>query len=222
MRNAAYLFLDVGAIATAVGIGLWRSQNWIASWRKTLLAIGISMAPFVAWDVCATAAGHWSFNPAFTLGATVALLPIEELLFFIVIPLVTLCVWELCAPMTGKSRVFTAIQWTIVAAAAILAAANLTHVYSLLAAASACLVAIGWLWRPYGAARWGAFVAIMFVLFLAANTVLTALPIVQYNPAQYSGVRIGTIPVEDFFYNFALVGACVLAYGHISRRIRPN
>jgi lycopene cyclase domain-containing protein len=34
------------------------------------------------------------------------------------------------------------------------------------------------------------------------NGVLTSKPVLIYNDLQNMGIRIGTIPLEDFFYNF--------------------
>lgn len=49
---------------------------------------------FAAWDVAATRAGHWSFDPAQTLPVRVLGLPLEELAFFVVIPLAGLLTYE--------------------------------------------------------------------------------------------------------------------------------
>jgi lycopene cyclase domain-containing protein len=38
------------------------------------------------WDVLAIRAGHWSYDPRQTTGLHVGNVPIEELLFFVVIP----------------------------------------------------------------------------------------------------------------------------------------
>ncbi|HET7304303.1 MAG TPA: lycopene cyclase domain-containing protein [Segeticoccus sp.] len=55
-------------------------------WRL-LGAIAAAAAPFVAWDLWATATGHWWFDPAQTLPARLLGVPVEELAFFVVIPL---------------------------------------------------------------------------------------------------------------------------------------
>jgi lycopene cyclase domain-containing protein len=48
----------------------------------------------------------------------------------------------------------------------------------------------------------------MFVV----NGFLTAKPVVYYHPDSFSGIRMGTIPVEDFFYNAAMLILCMLFY----------
>lgn len=42
---------------------------------------------FIAWDVLAIASEVWTYNPRYLIGLNIGVLPIEELLFFIVIPL---------------------------------------------------------------------------------------------------------------------------------------
>ncbi|MCB2203656.1 lycopene cyclase domain-containing protein [bacterium] len=67
----------------------------LAKHRGSALAATLIVAvPFVVWDVFATAAGHWSFSSRFTTGLTLVNLPIEEVLFFIVVPLASILVWD--------------------------------------------------------------------------------------------------------------------------------
>lgn len=56
--------------------------------RRAAFAILPVAAVFVVWDVVAIAAGIWTYNPKYVTGVELPLdLPLEELLFFIVIPL---------------------------------------------------------------------------------------------------------------------------------------
>jgi len=47
---------------------------------------------------------------------------------------------------------------------------------------------------------------------LIVNGILTSLPVVIYNAHENIGIRIGTIPLEDFFYFFGLLLMNVLIY----------
>ena len=62
--------------------------------RHAFTATLIVAPPFVLWDVLVTAAGHWRFSPEYTMGIDIFNLPIEEVLFFLVVPLVSILVWE--------------------------------------------------------------------------------------------------------------------------------
>ncbi len=62
--------------------------------RKAILAIAPVFVIFVFWDVLATELGHWEFGLDKMLGIVILNQPIEELAFFIVIPLFHIVVWE--------------------------------------------------------------------------------------------------------------------------------
>lgn len=47
--------------------------------------------------------------------------------------------------------------------------------------------------------------AIMFFFEIPTNGYLTWRPIVLYNPEMFLNIRLGTIPVEDFFYGYGLI-----------------
>jgi lycopene cyclase domain-containing protein len=57
----------------------------------TVLAAG---TPFLVWDLFATEAGHWRFDADQTLPWRLAGLPLEEIGFFVVIPLVAVLTYE--------------------------------------------------------------------------------------------------------------------------------
>ena len=62
--------------------------------RRLVLTIVAAGSPFVLWDLYATHAGHWRFDEAQTLPWRVAGLPLEEIGFFVVIPLATVLTYE--------------------------------------------------------------------------------------------------------------------------------
>ncbi len=62
--------------------------------RRLALTLGAVAAPFLTWDVLATRAGHWRFDPAQVLPVRVLGLPLEEVAFFVVVPLAGLLTYE--------------------------------------------------------------------------------------------------------------------------------
>jgi lycopene cyclase domain-containing protein len=64
------------------------------NWRALLRSIGITLLIFGAWDVLATALGHWSFVPGGIWPIRIINLPAEEVMFFIVIPFCCIFTWE--------------------------------------------------------------------------------------------------------------------------------
>lgn len=73
--------------------------------RRTLTAILPVAAVFVVWDVLAIAGDVWTYNPRYVTGWTVfGIIPIEELLFFLVIPLCGLLTFSAVEAVLGWLR----------------------------------------------------------------------------------------------------------------------
>ena len=62
--------------------------------RRLLLTIALAGTPFLLWDLYATHSGHWWFDADQTLPWRVAGVPLEEVAFFVVIPLVAVLTLE--------------------------------------------------------------------------------------------------------------------------------
>jgi lycopene cyclase domain-containing protein len=66
-----------------------------ARWRRLLLALAPAVVLFVAWDLYAIASAHWTFDPDRTTGVLLpGDLPLDELLFFVVIPVASILTLE--------------------------------------------------------------------------------------------------------------------------------
>lgn len=61
---------------------------------RLLITIVAAGSPFLLWDLWATRAGHWWFDAAQTLPWRLAQLPLEEIAFFVVIPVVSVLTYE--------------------------------------------------------------------------------------------------------------------------------
>ncbi|MGX1811959.1 lycopene cyclase domain-containing protein [Nocardia sp. NPDC055321] len=87
MEHWHYLLILVGCLVVTaplefLGPGVYRRP------RLLLGALWPAAALFVVWDLIAIAAGVWDFDPRFTLGVLLpGSMPLEELLFFLVVPL---------------------------------------------------------------------------------------------------------------------------------------
>src|SRR3954454_20943360 len=71
---------------------------------RLLLTIVAAGSPFLVWDLYATRAGHWRFDPAQTLTWRVLGLPVEEIAFFVVIPFVSVLTYESVKAMRRTQR----------------------------------------------------------------------------------------------------------------------
>ena len=95
MRHYTY----VGVLAACLLGVLWLEPvlhiNVFRRWRRLLVTVAVVVIAFGGWDIAAIHAGHWSYDPAQLLGIRLpGRLPLEELLFFVVVPLCTICGFE--------------------------------------------------------------------------------------------------------------------------------
>jgi lycopene cyclase domain-containing protein len=76
--------------------------------RKLLKTLAFVIPPFVLWDWYAITRNHWNFDPAQTTGINGPFgVPLEEYLFFVIIPVAALLTYEgVCAVL----RYFSALR----------------------------------------------------------------------------------------------------------------
>jgi lycopene cyclase domain-containing protein len=78
-----------GWLEVVLGVRVWRSP------RRLLLTLLPVIAVFYVWDWYAVSQGHWSFDPRRILGVHLpGRIPLEELLFFIVVPVASVLTLE--------------------------------------------------------------------------------------------------------------------------------
>lgn len=94
----AFIVAGTGWLPWATGALVWRK------WRRLLLALLLPWTLFAIWDVYAVRSGHWSFDSTKVLDFRIfGVLPVEELLFFIVIPVASILTLEAVRAMRGWS-----------------------------------------------------------------------------------------------------------------------
>ena len=84
--KAAYLLVLAGCLIGTAPLEVLLHTRVYAQWRRLLLTLLPVAVVFTAWDVLAIRAGHWSYDRRQTSGLHVGNVPVEELLFFLVIP----------------------------------------------------------------------------------------------------------------------------------------
>ena len=81
------------------------SDNGMWSGRGTAAVIGVILLVFGLWDVIAILRGHWTYDPQYMIGWDLfGILPLEEALFFIAIPLCALLTYEAVGTCLGWIR----------------------------------------------------------------------------------------------------------------------
>ena len=104
--HATYLLILLGCLLGTLPLELFLGVRVYAQWRRLIVALLPAVLVFGAWDIAAIAAGWWRYDGRYLVGVTLpGRLPLEELLFFVVIPL--------CAVLTLEAVRARKPHWTI-------------------------------------------------------------------------------------------------------------
>ena len=167
---------------------------------------------FIVWDIYFTKIGVWGFDKTHHSSIMLSNLPLEEVLFFFVIPFV--CVFTYFVLSEKKvlnfniSTTFLKLICVILIALAFLFFKNAYTISVLILTILILLYIINY--RPDWVGYFFSMYLIIHVFpFLLVNGVLTGyitdFPPVWYDSNNIIGVRLATIPVEDFLYSFILL-----------------
>jgi lycopene cyclase domain-containing protein len=95
MRHLSYLAVLAGCLLGTAPLERFLGTRVYARPRRLALTLLPVVAVFVAWDVYAIGAGHWSFDPRSVTGIRLpGRLPLDELLFFLVVPICAILTLE--------------------------------------------------------------------------------------------------------------------------------
>lgn len=87
MDRWQYLLVLAACLAITAPLEWFGTGVYRQAWRAAVAVLPVA-AVFIMWDVVAIAAHVWTYDPRFVTGVELpGRIPIEELLFFIVIPL---------------------------------------------------------------------------------------------------------------------------------------
>lgn len=212
-----YLFLDILILAIPLALSFEKRIRYYQKFPSLARAIVSVGAVFVAWDVLAVHYGDWRFNDRFIVGIKFFGLPIEEILFFIVVPYSCLFIYEVVnyfwaereVPIAPKAVITVSVLVFIVGW---LLAGKVYTCAALSAFSLTLLVVVAVQPGLFRSINYWRFLLISGIPFLIFNGILTAMPVVIYNEAAITGARFFTIPYEDFFYSFVLLTLNLLIY----------
>ena len=101
MSHLTYLGLLVGCLAVTAPLELVLGVRVYARWRRLLLALVPELVVFGAWEIYAVSHHHWAYDPGQVLPPRVAGMPLEELAFFLVVPVCAVLAYEAVRKVTG-------------------------------------------------------------------------------------------------------------------------
>ncbi len=169
---------------------------------------------FISWDIWFTKIGVWWFNNRYVTGWRIFNLPIEEALFFFCIPFS--CVFTyFCLnkffnfkwnPLVEK--LFVIVSMIVSFSMGIYFFSKIYTSFTFITTSFTMLSLYFFLEQ-----RWIGKASLIYLFlmpgFLMVNGVLTGTgldsPIVNYNPDDFLGIRILTIPIEDVVYGYEMI-----------------
>ncbi|WP_040283527.1 lycopene cyclase domain-containing protein [Tessaracoccus massiliensis] len=99
-----YLILMAACIAITLPLEFVLRARVYRRPVRLLLAMLPMLIIFVAWDILGIVREHWTYNPQFITGINLGVMPLEELVFFLVIPLCGLLTYEGVGYVLGRLR----------------------------------------------------------------------------------------------------------------------
>jgi lycopene cyclase domain-containing protein len=101
VAHLTYLALLAGCLVVTAPLELLLRVRVYARWRRLLLALVPELVVFLAWEVYAVTHHHWRYDAAQVLPPRIGGLPLEELLFFLVVPVCAVLAFEAVRKVTG-------------------------------------------------------------------------------------------------------------------------
>ncbi|HLM04826.1 MAG TPA: lycopene cyclase domain-containing protein [Blastococcus sp.] len=101
MGHLTYLALLAGCLVVTAPLELVLRVRVYARWRRLLLAVVPEFVVFVGWVLYAIGHGHWDYSAERTLDVRLpGGIPVEEVLFFLVVPLCAVLAFEAVRKVT--------------------------------------------------------------------------------------------------------------------------
>jgi lycopene cyclase domain-containing protein len=95
MRHLVYAAILAGCLLATLPLELVMRVRVYARWRRLALTVAPVVVLFGGWDVVAINQHTWRYEQRYLLGATLpGRLPLEELLFFVVVPICSVLTLE--------------------------------------------------------------------------------------------------------------------------------
>ncbi|MBN2859916.1 MAG: lycopene cyclase domain-containing protein [Sphaerochaetaceae bacterium] len=222
-----YLLITMAVIIPPLLLSFDRKVHFHTHWPYLFLSLLPVSALYIIWDVLVTIRGHWSFNPEYSGIITLFHLPLGEWLFFLVVPYATIFIYEVLSGYFPVRTIISERNITIllitpaVLCIALALLAGLPE-YTTLALISFSLMLITANFtqkKVFRESHTLGFLILSFVAFFLVNGILTGLPVVLYSPEHILGVRVFSIPVEDFLYNLSLLGFYLISYATLKEAV---
>jgi len=231
-----YLLLDLAIISVPFLASFYPKHPFYKLWIPLLKSLFLTGLFFIIWDVAFTSVGIWGFNPEHLLGITIFQLPLEEWLFFIVVPYACTFSFFAFESLLKKSIFESSVRYLTLFIFALCVALAITqfgrHYTFFTALFTAIFLGLHlWKWKTKWMAGFYMTYAVILIPFIISNGILTGLhfyeypllltnpeivseQVVWYNNDHNLATRLFSIPIDDFIYSLLLQLMTVTYFMH--------
>lgn len=215
-----YFLILSASLAGPLALSFDKKVAFYKNWKYVFPAMIIPALFYIIWDIYFTEKGVWSFNEAYITGIKLYNLPLEEVLFFFIVPyccvFIYACIRAYFPSLVNKKPADLFLNIGAIALIVLGVIYSDKYYTSWTFGFIGTFIAIIYLFRRFfknfDAVSYVVSYAICLIPFLIVNGFLTSLPVVLYNDAENLGIRIYTIPFEDIFYGMLLVLMNIVIY----------
>lgn len=208
-----YFLILAASLAGPLALSFDKKVAFYKNWKYLLPAMFIPALLYIFWDIYFTSEGVWSFNEEYITGIKLNNLPIEEVLFFFIVPYCCVFIYACVRSYFPKLVNKKIADWILQIIAVVLLIAGIINFDKLYTGWTFIITGFFILtlylfrefFKGFDAVSFLIAYAICLIPFLVVNGFLTAIPVVLYNDAENLGIRIHTIPFEDVFYGMLLI-----------------
>lgn len=218
-----YLILLISVIIIPLLFSFEKNLYFIKNLKNVFKSISVVSIPYLIWDELFTSNKIWGFSDEHLIGLKILNLPVEEILFFFVVPYSLIFLYEVFnyyvhdRSISNKSSIFV----FLVIIFSVLAVIYSSKIYT---AIQFFLISLFFLsayyikWKILSSKNFWIFILFSFGPFFIINYFLTSIPVVWYNENEIIGLRLISIPVEDLFYHFTLTTFYLLVYKYFQSK----
>ena len=224
---STYLFVLVSSVFLPILFSFHKRIQFHKKASHVFKSIFLCSIIFIVWDVIYTEMGVWGFSPKHHIDVLFAGLPLEEILFFYAIPFCCLFSYFVFKNNISIKPLEISVKIYFVLGTGFLLLSYLfidkAYTLSVCIFSAAILFILAYKPQPWFSVFLFSFILISLGPFLLVNGILTGLldsvsPPVWYNDSENLGIRLMTIPIEDFFYSFSLLFSCTYIFEFLERK----
>ncbi len=223
MMHHLMAFIPVFYFGICLGMANYRTQS------LRYMAATLIVAPiYLIWDACFNQWGIWGFNDRYITGFRIGGLPWEEWVWFFIIPF---CSFFVHTHVRENIRLNTKwdswLVWIILPILLIIYANTWEKMYSAWSVGSVIVILV-WIliWKREGIGIFMISFGINCIPMFFFNGMLTGLlteqGLVVYHPGEFSGIRVGSYPVEDLGFGFSYLFGIYWVKQKLSDRFADN